>query len=264
MKGLGRRFLKVYSSKKMTDMITIKNRGKVNRINKITDGIGMRVANKFLTNLVKKFAKQSTQYIQGTNEAPYSFGEKQIHSILAPAISQLSHLMLMESPINRKWDKRKRNSQEPYTGFLDYWVRYKKIDFFIEVKMDTDSYQSETTRKDLKQHWHNMIHNQLAPLKHEAKSSAEWSKGVVLSGLHIIPIREHAESSKGAENHEELLKIQKRYMKSLEPKPDWSALWIIPKSLVECSNDEYENKDKADFYPAVLFLAYIDEIISAE
>jgi len=117
-------------------MITLRNIGKLNIKSDIGDGIGRRIANDFLNKLFEGFARQSSVYIKAIGEAPFAYRERQLHSIFAPALARFTTAFLMEHPLSRQWSKAKKLEHIDYTGWLDYWCRYRDFDFFIEIKHD--------------------------------------------------------------------------------------------------------------------------------
>ena len=181
-------------------MESIKGIGKKKIISDIKDGEGKRIAKDFLNLLLTEFAKQSSKYIRGAYEAPFSYGEKQLHSIFAPAISKITPVFLMEHPIEREWSKVKNEDWDNSQGWLDYWCRYRNVDFFIELKQNFDCYSTETIRKSIKNNWSYMNKKQLQLVKKEAKQFSEWSKGVFLLSLHVIIIYEKWSGPKKVDN----------------------------------------------------------------
>jgi hypothetical protein len=244
-------------------MESIKGLGKKKIISDIRDGEGKRIAKEFLNLLLTEFAKQSGRYIKEVYDAPFAYKEKQLHSIFAPAISKITPVFLMELPIEREWSKIKNKDWANSRGWLDYWCRYRNVDFFIELKHDYDCYSTETIRKRVSNNWYYMDKNQLQLVKKEAKIFSEWSKGVFLLSLHVITIYEKTKknkSPKSIENLEELKWIQRNYYENLRPNPNWSGLWILNNRLAQdCA---YETKKYDEYFPGVLFLSRISEIIN--
>ena len=244
-------------------METIRNIGKINFISDIGDGTGRRIAKEFLNKILIEFAKQSTKYINAIYDAPFSYKERQLHSILAPALSKITAAFLMESPIERQWSKRKKEDIRDYTGWLDYWCRYKNVDFFIELKHNFDSYRTSIVRKETLQNWSLMNNSQLAMLQKEAKRYSEFCKGVLLVSLHVVTIYEYLQNHKEPKSIgdiEKLIEIQKNYYDKLNPSPNWSGLWILNENLIKKSKDEIEAHNQ--YYPGVMMIAKVYEIIN--
>lgn len=243
-------------------MITLRNIGKINVINEIGDGVGRRVASDFLQNFIIEFAKQATTYINVTYDAPFAYRERQLHSIIAPALSNFTDSFLMEHPIQRKWIRRRKDELNEYTGWLDYWCRYRYMEFFIEVKHDFGSYKSKNIRDTTFEKWDYMINTQLKRIRSEAKSFSENCKGVLLIGLQAITVYENIQYLKEPQSlndHDTIETIQRTYYNKLRPAPNWSALWLIHPELINKSHWEY--KKQKEYYPAVIFLAKVHEAV---
>lgn len=244
-------------------METIRNSGKVNIISDIGDGTGRRIAKEFLNKIIIEFAKQSTKYIKATSEAPFSFKEKQLHSVLLPAISKITDAFLMESPIERQWSKKKKLNFNDYNGWLDYWCRYRDVDFFIELKHSYDSYKTKNIRKSTNEKWKYMNNFQLDAIKNEALRYSEFCKGVLLISLHVVTVYDYLKNNKetnSSEDYEKLEEIQINYHENLKPNPNWSGLWVLNNELLEKSVDKTETHNQ--FYPGVIMIAKVFEIIN--
>jgi len=244
-------------------METIRNSGKVNIISKIGDGSGRRVAKEFLNKILVEFVKQSTKYINATGESPFSFRERQLHSVFAPAISKITDAFLMESPIERQWTKRSKQNFDDYSGWLDYWCRYRNVDFFIELKHSFDSFKTMNIRNDTMEKWNYMNNFQINAIKSEAKRYSEFCKGVLLVSLHVVTVYDYLKIQKESydlNDHDKLIEIQSNYYNSLKPSPNWSGLWILNNELIGQSVDEFENNYQ--LYPGVILIAKVFEIIN--
>lgn len=242
---------------------TIKDVGKIKIESDIKDGEGKRITNDFLRKLLKEFAKQSTRYMKSVSDTPFAYGERQLHSILAPAISKITPTFLMEQPIEREWSKLNKLDFFDSQGLLDYWCRYRDVDFFIEIKHGYDAYSTNTIKKSTKSDWAYMNKEQLQLIKKEAKAYSKNSKGVILLALHIITIYETCklgQAPKSQENIVELSWIKDNYYSQLKPKPNWGGLWIPKNSLVENCNDESEINET--YYPGVVFISKVSNIIN--
>jgi hypothetical protein len=246
-------------------MQTIRNLGKTNIINKIGKGEGMQKAADFMKDLIEGFAKQSAKYINAVSEAPFSYSERQLHSVLAPVISNIADAFLMEHPMERKWESEGESVFESYTGFLDYWCRYKGLDLFIELKHDRDAYKNDNIRQEAHKNWKKMNNEQLERVKDEAKRFSKHSKGILLIALHAFTVYETLPNSKESmarEDAETLLSSQLNYFDNLDPKPNWSGVWILHRDLFDRCTRDYENKKS--YFPGVILVAKINELIKKD
>jgi hypothetical protein len=246
-------------------MVTLRNLGKINTINNIGVGKGERIASDFMEKLVLGFAKQSAKYINAVSEAPFSYSERQLHSVLAPVISNIAEAFLMEHPMERKWESESESTLESYTGFLDYWCRYRGLDLFIELKHDRDAYKNDNIRKEALHNWDYMNNKQLERVKDEAKRFSEHSKGVLLIALHAFTVYETLPNSKESlarEDIETLLSSQLNYFNNLDPKPNWCGLWVLHRDLFDRCTRDFEIKKS--YFPGVILVAKINELIKKD
>jgi len=243
-------------------MKTIRESGKINIISNIGDGSGRRVANDFLNKLTVEFAKQSTKYINEVYEAPFAYKEKQLHSIIAPSIAKLTNAFIMECPVSRQWSKIRKQNYEDSHGWLDYWCRYRGVDFFIEIKHNYVSFKTINIRKNSHENWDYMNNRQLNLVKKEAKIYKDYSKGVLLISFHVITIYDYLQKRKKTkcfDDKERLIMAQKNYYENLKPSPNWSNLWILKNDLVRNSSEE--SKTHKTYYPGLIFISKVHEII---
>lgn len=106
-----------------------------------------------------------------------------------------------------------------------------------------------------------MNYQQLDSIKEEAKSFSEWSKGVIMIGIHIVPIYDRGKETTATENWSELIDIQREYMNLLKPRPNWSSIWMLNRPLVDDCQEEYRNSSKT-YYPGVMLICKISRIIN--
>jgi len=232
-------------------------------LSRIGDGIGRRTIKKFLESLFANVVNQSTKYMDSVSEAPYCFTEKQLHSIFAPSIAKLTDAFLMEQPISRQWSKKKKLDMSDSHGWLDYWCRYQGYDYFIELKHNYDAFSTDTIKDRLIRNW-DLMNNQLAVVKNDAKSFSQNSKGVFLVSLHFITVYETCSIKKdpsSLDNKKRIRDIQQNYFNSekLKPSPNWSALWIVPNQYIKSTMKELSVN--VEYYPSIMIIANISNLI---
>jgi hypothetical protein len=207
------------------------------------------------------FVKHTTKYIEFTGEAPFAFGEKQLHSALVPALSDFTDAFLVECPIQRKYGSRKKDRWDS-SGWVDYWSQYRGIDFFIELKHGFDTYTTDVIKKRVGKRWYHMINDQLKSIKKEAISISISNKGLFLLPIHIITvphtIRKNLECT-SLEQKEELKAIADNYFSDFDPQPNWIGMWLLDKNVAEQCYYEYEHS--REYYPAVLMVSRVEEMV---
>ena len=238
---------------------TVRMVGNIYYSSNLKDGQGQRIANDFLTRLANGFARRTAKYIRATGEVPFVFREKQLHSIIAPALDDFTDAFLMELPTKRSWSVTTDERNSDSHGWIDYWCSYRNISFLVELKHGFISGKTGQIRKDVKEEWEKAI-LQLDAIEEEAKLQGQWSNGTLRVALHVLPLFErHSQVDKKLENDlEKLLEIQQRAMEELERRPNWSAIWKFHEGIV----GPYEYSNAIEFYPGVLLVANVSEITS--
>jgi len=170
----------------------------------------------------------------------------------------------MEHPVERITSNKKCKEPKTYTGWVDYWCRYKDFDYFIEVKYDRHDLKKKNDQNSHK-NWSYMHNTQLNNIKDEAKRFGEFTKrGVILLSFQIVVFYKDTDKNshiKPVKDKDEFLEIQNYYTNSLSPKPTWSGFWLLHKNLVENSKDEFEKCDT--IYPGVLILSKFEHVSKA-
>jgi len=250
-------------------MKTIKLVGYINEISDIERSEGTLKLRDFLTQFVEEFSKHSSRYIRSNHEAPFAMREKQLPSIIAPVLSKITAgSYLMEVPVNREWSRIKKRRYKDSYGWTDYWCRFRGIDLFIETKHDYHCYDGNI-QKWTDNHWRG-ANEQLNLIKNEAEEYSKSSGGSFLLAMHVVTIFEtigvkKKYNAKSIGKIDELIDIQKDYMEKLNPKPNWSALWILHRELAENSIYDYPlgNYKRQEYYPGVLFFVKSSQIIKS-
>ena len=206
---------------------------------------------------MKGFAKESQKHIDyfDYNIPPFGYREKQLHTVIAPAISKISQSFLMECPVNREWSKKKKNLKDRM-GWLDYWCRYRDYDLFIELKHSYFQYD-KSVRKETQERWLESM-NQLSLLKAEATDYGQYCKGVISIALEVVTIYDDIKIKRVIPSHNKsvLEDMQEKCFSKLDPKPDWSGMWCLNRKSVERTYFEYEKS--TEVYPAVIMLAKVN------
>lgn len=225
----------------------------------IQDGIGIRVTKDFLENMKIGFIEVAKSYINVTNEAPFAYREKQLHSIIAPAMSKFTDAFLMECPINRHFRKpRNLEREKDYFGWVDYWARYRGFDFLIEIKHGFESVKSFKLKQNNIEKWDYLITKQTKGIKKDAKYLSENINGVIIIPIHIITLYENRKIGKNTSEFD-LIKLTNDFQNQFNPKPNWWSRWELDEELV--AKCEYESDTHIESYPAVLFFAKIEKVI---
>ena len=243
-------------------METIRGIGKLRISNKIEKKDGMLVTSDLLEKVIKEFIKKTVKAMDVIGDCPFAVKERQIHSILAPSISNVVDAFEMETKVDRNWRSVCEQDNDSH-GWLDYWCYYRNRSFFIELKHDYISYVRKGITDSLKNGWDTAI-KQLQAITENAKYSASDCEGTVRISLSIVPIYYRVSETKEIKvNEDEMIKIQDNLMDNLggaNTKPNWSALWMLHENYSKVQN-EYIHGLESYRYPGLIFCAYVFDIV---
>lgn len=233
--------------------------GQFKVVHTMKDGEGIRVMNKFLKSLVNDIAKNAyEQTIGNMLIPPFAFKERQLHTIIAPAINKNSDYFLMESPVKRNWKNVDINLKNNH-GWVDYWTCYKEYDYYIEVKHGFRAYNSHKVRDCELKKW-NKACCQLNTLTDEIEYQKDYCKGAFQIALHVMPVFIQSQDIKRlAEKKitsEGILESTSNQLSS-EYNVNWSCIWILSDEL----DKVYEYTNGNERYPFVMFFARVYEIV---
>jgi hypothetical protein len=96
----------------------------------LKDGNGVRSTRKFLQTIIKLFAEESFQFYDYWGEFPFIYSEKQVNSVVIPAIHKYTNNIWLEQPF-----KKTKGNQR----FLDIATTKGKNIYLIELKHSWNS-----------------------------------------------------------------------------------------------------------------------------
>lgn len=94
------------------------------------DGVGVRSARQFLQNTIEYFVEESFKFHKHWGEFPFIYSEKQVNSVITPAIYKCTENIWLEQPF-----KKTGNNQR----FLDIATTKGKNIYLIELKHSWNS-----------------------------------------------------------------------------------------------------------------------------
>lgn len=215
------------------------------------EGFGEIVTKFFLTRLLENTVKRATKYFDETNgDQVFSYREKQLHSVICPSIAEITHSYMVEHPLTRK-----PVDEEEYSGNVDYWVSYKKMSFFIELKHAFFAYSQEVPRKSIATRFNRAVRQLKDIRQDECKNLCEGDKGfskIALEGITFY--KGNSDKDKLSVERSELIEAFQRLRKSPPlNKANMYALWLVNKRMQE----PFEYSNGNEIYPAVAFIAKI-------
>lgn len=200
-----------------------------------------QIVSDFIEELVERSAKNAERHISQMKYATFCYGELQMHSILVPAISQLSDCFILEYPI-----KRGKNED---SGRVDYYCINRagtnnEYHVFLELKCGRQGIPNTTFRKNNIELWHE-ANTQLDGILQEIQNNREfYDKPIIRVCMEIIVL--YADESKEdricSNSKEILLDTFNSSIDTLDQTgvvPNISILWEFHPNIVKQAVDEY-------------------------
>jgi len=239
--------------------MTVKNCGEVGIDFFNIDTDGASVSRDFLTKLTLNIVRRSTAFydeIRNPGDHIFSYRERQLHSILAPSIADITASFIMEHPLSRK-----PHGEQEFRGHVDYWVSYRNYSFLIEFKHAFFAYNrvkspnSNLTEKFDEALW------QLKSVRIDQCRDLTPNKGLIKMALEAIVFYEGSKYplSRNSLEGQDFKKIFNMLMKNMKftQRLDFQALWILHKRLVE----PWQFPKEYEIYPALAFFGNISEMV---
>lgn len=217
------------------------------------DGRGYRLLNKFATKLCSITMRNAYIFYERTKYAPFCFAERQFHSVLCPALFEITKSSLMEVPLDRKMLKKRTHKISRRRGWVDYTCKFgsRQVNFFLEIKHAWMNWANHSAGNDIVQKWHNSL-SQLNSVKREIvgwSSNKEAIRVALMIVIHYTQERKDRSSRTKPEEH------HNKIMRSLSfRKPNWDTLFIPESKFVANFQDE------GYYYPAISCLAFAYKI----
>lgn len=206
-----------------------------------------KTGRELVINLLCEMAKLSIKYYENDLiDFPYRYGERQLTSLILPALSKISNgAVLSECPIKRnRHSKRNNINLDNATGRLDYWCMYNGVAFAIEVKHSFDAFNTPICKENIDK-WNDLNVKQLPSLKEELKR--KWEKNTIIPiGLHFITSYSYSNKPLSEEEQRSLINEYKKDVPNLleslnqdvcqkEPSkttPDILACWMPTDNMI--------------------------------
>jgi len=239
---------------------TVRNCGKVAIEFFNIDTDGARVSRDFLKRLINNIVRRATEYYDTTGipgDHIFSYREKQFHSVVCPSIADITGSYVIEHPL-----KRKPQGEEEYQGHVDYWIKYRKYSFLMELKHTFFALRRPNSpRANISKKFDRAM-DQLKSIRMDMCRELNLNEGLIKIALEAIVFLEGSKNKLSIDSLKdldfaELLKTLINNMKTNQ-RLDMQALWVLNSRLVE----PYQYPDgTSEIFPAVAFIANISEMI---
>lgn len=229
---------------------TLRNTGSILEDNSLSQKHGFKKARSFLQGVADEFARNCARYHDYVGELPFIYQERQMQTVLLPAVSKVGSAVLAEQPVIRK------TNQGRSSGRIDYWVLYGNYVFLIEFRHAWFSARSRKVRRETGRKWNGVIEQIDSISSEDAKALCVYSDKVFKIGLFLVPcyvsrkqksiLRPLPESSADGP-----FGIWRQY---LSPEPNWRCVWTLHERLQR----EHEFEDgRKEIYPFVFLNAVV-------
>lgn len=212
-------------------------------------GPASKSAPKFLESVHKLFIKKCTNYFNITYDRAFYYSELRTHSVLLPAIAQISDAILVEHPINKG----------ERSGRVDYFVLSGNQIYLIELKQGWLAYNTANPTNDICSKWQNAIGDLNDISWDDAFSLYPSIPTVAKISLMVTPMYESSNDETVLYNKsyppDIILEKFTSFSDKLKPKPNWTAIWSLndkQEQTIQVKSGRFER------YPAVALIAYIE------
>lgn len=234
---------------------TVKGIGKIGTefSNGVTDGA--IISRDLVRQMIDEIARRSFLYFKSTGDHSFYYREKQMNSVICPAIAELSEgSFLMEQP-----SKRKPSGEKEYSGYVDYWLYFRSYSFLLEMK---HAYYPHNWKGKLRKSTTKRLevaHTQLDMVKKKECRNLCMGNGLIKIAFETIVFYESSKLDDKRNDWQErdYMKLFSNLIsnKELSGLINFQALWVLNKNLVE----PYDFKRSFEVYPAVAFVGNISE-----
>ena len=219
-------------------------------VDTIKDKKGVRVLRKFFHNMIINFSEESFSFHKQWGMFPFTYSEKQIHSVLAPAIHKYTKNIWLEQPF-KDYKKNQR--------FLDIATTEKNNIYLIELKYSWNSKLENTTKRSDTE-WETAI-DQIADINRKTiyrhfNKDCNIFKIALMIMPTFAPDKEHAILSQSAKEYAS--NLFEDYQNSRTKKHKANLIGVIKLKKPTKYTHEFLNGNK--IYPYVSFVAYVEPI----
>jgi hypothetical protein len=185
------------------------------------------------------------------NDYVFGYGERQIDSILVPALWDIvgvrKGVVFVQYPTERRDPTCIDQKTKPKWGWVDYRVNDGGTIYALEIKLIPSKPELTTNRAKIRREWENAISelekiNDSGPIGKLGMAD----DAIFLTAILFIPIFDSKNEKKQLKTkgrswvHETIYRNLETILEECEPnpKPDWISCWILPKSLQKPWNDD--------------------------
>ena len=214
---------------------------------------GAREASSFLERLTRKMAQACTTFYEVVGILPLD-GERQIQSIVLPAMYQISKAVYVEHPITRETERKEKAS-----GRIDYWVYYEQFVFLIELKVIwIKDWEKPLHLSDNYQRcWKSVLNQLLYVPKNEATWLAIEEGKVLKIAMLMVPTYRWSATEIEPISRADIAEVHHTLSTTLKPEPNWCCTLAFPGVLQQL---ELDNEEGHELYPSLSVMTHIQTV----
>jgi hypothetical protein len=228
----------------------------------ILGGRGANITREFLRRLLHQIITKSTKYYDearhaGDQDHVFTYREKQFHSVVCPAIADITSYFLIENPLHRK-----PAGEAEYSGSVDYWIYYKNYSFMMELKHTYFAYtRADNPRGTVTERFSEAL-KQLGDIRKDECRGLTYGNGLRKIALEaVVFYRGSKEENKLKVDikSEDFRVLLRKLLRNTElgKRSNLHALWLLNKRLVT----PFEYANTFEIYPAVAFVGHVSDIV---
>lgn len=218
----------------------------------LDDNTGIRSTRKFLQTIIKNFAEESFEFYNHWGEFPFIYSEKQVNSVIVPAIHKYTKNIWLEQPFKKKKDNQR---------FLDIATTKGKNIYLIELKHSWNS-RTDGVAKYTDKEWEKAIEqisdiNKKTIGKHfNCNEFNVFKIALMIMPTYIASNKKHNILNMSAKEYtNDLYQEYERYTSSKN-----KANFIGTIKLKKPMKYEHEFENGNQIYPFISFIARIEEV----
>lgn len=219
----------------------------------------MREVSGFLRDTFGEFASESVAYHQwatggegGEGEFPFVYRERQLTTVLLPALRSSSDMLFVEQPFVRG------RGEEKAQGWVDFWVSCGSTAYFLEIKHGWMNATTADLQNRQRNSWRNLLRQTRKITAEKAKDISPGHSRVFRIAMLFMPVYSGSESKQDLEPFSRLAMKPKFELMTDKrgTKPNWSAAWFLHPKL----QGPFESESNFEMYPAVFMFCLVDRL----
>lgn len=220
--------------------------------------------NPFIRRFIKKVESCNSEHYtacignwEGYAHHNLLYRERQIYSLMAAAMHEITPVHQSESPVIRRRDRRNpryRGLEREANGRVDLWAHERGIDYYFEFKrsyVGLDYFRNGQTPVRISRSWDNLV-GQVG----QVRRGLEGEENTCCVGLHVITPYKRSSSKNALRNQRQITKDEVvNFFESFRQEPD-TVLWYRSdeNSRIIPIEWEHDNETKWVLHPCHLFL----------